>query len=181
MGKAINDVLRAALQVLPPVEGEELVQKNVADGLKAAMRRLAAGVAVITLADGEGLAGTTVSSLTSLCLDPPAVLFCLNQGASLHDRLLRADTYAVNLLSAGQEEVSQRFAAAGPDRFTPGAWETVRGAPCLKGAQANLVCRLAVDLPFGTHRIIVGKVLWTRVREQTDPLLYADGAYRVLG
>ncbi|MDE1150575.1 MAG: flavin reductase family protein [Azospirillaceae bacterium] len=156
---------------------------TLVDGLRLAMRRLAATVSVVTLRDAQGPAGTTVSALCSLSFDPPSVLIALNRSASMHDRLLAADTYAINILHADQHAISQAFGSSQrkEDRFEEGAWEDVMGAPVLIGAQSVLVCRRAAELPHGSHRVIVGEVLWTRNLDEVNPLLYADGGYRRLG
>ncbi|WP_044563214.1 flavin reductase family protein [Azospirillum sp. B4] len=162
----------------PPLDADPAL----VDGLRFAMRRLAASVSVVTLRDGKGAAGATVSALCSLSFDPPSVLIALNQSGSVHDRLLAADTYAINILHADQQDISRTFGQPNrtEDCFKPGEWEDVMGAPCLIGAQSTLVCRRAAELPHGSHRVIVGEVLWTRSRTEVDPLLYADGGYRRL-
>ncbi|TWB15448.1 flavin reductase (DIM6/NTAB) family NADH-FMN oxidoreductase RutF [Nitrospirillum amazonense] len=156
---------------------------SITDGLRQAMRRLAASVSVVTLRDAHGAAGATVSALCSLSFEPPSVLIALNQSGSMHDRILAVDTYAINILYADQEEISRTFGAPNrtADCFKPDVWEDIMGAPCLIGAQSTLICRRAAELPHGSHRVIVGEVLWTRSRPEVDPLLYADGGYRRLG
>ncbi|MDZ5650135.1 flavin reductase family protein [Nitrospirillum sp. BR 11828] len=163
---------------LPPADDDT----TLVDGLRHAMRRLAASVSVVTLRDAQGAAGATVSALCSLSFDPPSVLIALNQSGSIHDRLLAVDTYAINILYADQEDVSRTFGAPNrsADCFKPGVWEDIMGAPCLIGAQSTLICRRAAELPHGSHRVIVGEVLWTRSRAEVNPLLYADGGYRKL-
>jgi flavin reductase (DIM6/NTAB) family NADH-FMN oxidoreductase RutF len=164
---------------VPPLDDDT----SLMDGLRQAMRRLAASVSVVTLRDANGAAGATVSALCSLSFEPPSVLIALNQSGSMHDRILAVDTYAINILYADQEEVSRIFGAPNrtSDCFEPGAWEDIMGAPCLIGAQSTLICRRAAELPHGSHRVIVGEVLWTRSRPEVNPLLYADGGYRQLG
>ncbi|ASG24138.1 flavin reductase family protein [Nitrospirillum viridazoti] len=164
---------------LPPLDDAA----SIMDGLRQAMRRLAASVSVVTLRDANGAAGATVSALCSLSFEPPSVLIALNQSGSMHDRILAVDTYAINILYADQEEVSKTFGAPNrtADCFKPDVWEDIMGAPCLIGAQSTLICRRAAELPHGSHRVIVGEVLWTRSRPEVNPLLYADGGYRRLG
>ncbi|MEA1671802.1 flavin reductase family protein [Nitrospirillum sp. BR 11163] len=169
----------STLPAVPPPDDPA----SIMDGLRQAMRRLAASVSVVTLRDANGAAGTTVSALCSLSFEPPSVLIALNQSGSMHDRILAVDTYAINILYADQEEISRTFGAPNrtADCFKAGVWEDIMGAPCLIGAQSTLICRRAAELPHGSHRVIVGEVLWTRSRPEVNPLLYADGDYRRLG
>lgn len=159
------------------------------DQFKAALGRLCAGVTVVTVADPDGDHGMTASAFTSLSLDPPLVLVCVGKKGNMHARLSAADHFAVNLLDAAQESVSNRFA---------GWWEEGRskwadldlargphsGAAWIGGALAQLDCAVHAKLDGGDHTIFVGRVLATgvddRPREGLEPLLYFAGQYRAL-
>ena len=147
---------------------------------KAALSRWASGVVVVTLCGRQGrLRGVTVSSFSSLSLQPPLVLFCLGQGANIHPEFQQASHFAVNILSDSQQALSNRFAfGKDADPFAGVAHRPgPEGLPLLDGCLANIVCRKTVVHPAGDHDIIVGEVLEAQVG-QGDPLLYYQGQYQ---
>ena len=149
---------------------------------RQALGHFAAGVTVVTskLDDGE-MAGITVTAFSSLSLEPPLVLVCIDKRARIHDRLKVGGNYAVNMLAEDQEVVSRRFASREPNAFSEtGHTEGVTGAPIFHDALAVLECRIVDLLPGGDHTIVVGQVEATRVREG-KPLLYFRGGYGQIG
>ena len=108
------------------------------DKFKTAMARFASGVTVITTWENGNLpAGFTASSFSSLSLNPPMVLFCLDREASCFDAFYGAKHFGVNILSSGQQVLSNRFARRGGDKFKDVA--LIKGskhAPLIEGALA---------------------------------------------
>lgn len=147
---------------------------------KSAMRRLAASVAIVVAKGENGPVGIAATSITSLTVDPPAVLVCVNRAASLHALLVPTAPLSVNLLSHDQREVSAAFGGGLPnsERFAVGDWqETPAGVPQLRGAQANLTCVIDAMLAYGTHSIVIARVLSATVSDEVAPLIYQDGGY----
>src|SRR5258708_17173377 len=112
--------------------------------LRATMRQWATGVTVVTtVADGE-YTGMTVSSFTSVALEPATVLVCLNKDTHTHDVVLKSGVYAVSMLAAGQDALSNPLAGTDPtvtDRFAGLSLATAEtGSPLLPGAAAWLDC-----------------------------------------
>jgi flavin reductase (DIM6/NTAB) family NADH-FMN oxidoreductase RutF len=156
------------------------------DGFKAefrkAMRRLTGTVTVITTAHEGRRYGMTATAVTSVSADPPSLLICINRAASLHEPLIRAGRYCVNILQAGQTDVAQAFSGGVPQdlRFCQGDWrEDTTGLPFLRDAQANIFCDADAMASYGTHSIIIGKVSDVLVAGRVTPLLYQDGQYTV--
>ncbi|MGX1096356.1 flavin reductase family protein [Amorphus sp. MBR-141] len=154
------------------------------DRFRGAMRRIASGVTVVTSDGAHGRVGVTVSSLCSLSLEPPSVLFCLHRENRSLPALTANGVFAANILAHGQQRVASSFAGLIPelreDRFAAGEWTSlVTGAPFLAGALCCFDCRLADVFDFGSHRIIAGEVVAVEL-EGGDPLLYSDGDYRRL-
>jgi flavin reductase (DIM6/NTAB) family NADH-FMN oxidoreductase RutF len=148
---------------------------------RQALGHFAAGVTVVTakLADGH-LAGITVTAFSSLSLEPPLVLVCIDRKARIHDRLAIGGAFAVNMLAEDQEVVSRRFASREPDPFREtGYSEGATGAPVFHDALAVVECRIVELLAGGDQTIVVGQVEATRVREG-KPLLYFRGGYAQL-
>lgn len=147
---------------------------------RAAMRRLAASVSIVVAKGDDGPVGMAATSITSLTVDPPAVLVCVNRATSLHALLVPTAPLSVNLLSKDQQDVSAAFGGGVPrdQRFGIGQWETGRGGlPVLSGAQANLACVIDAMLAYGTHSIVIARVLEAQISDTVAPLIYQDGAY----
>ncbi len=141
----------------------------------------ASGVTVVTTAVGERLVGLTVSSFTSLALQPMLVLVCIDHQAGSHDLIAEAGQYAVNILAEGQEYLSRRFASEEAQKFIPDTFtRSPRGLPLLNGALAQLECRLHQRLPGGDHTIYIGEVVAAACTD-ASPLLYYRSGYHTLG
>ena len=122
----------------------------------------------------------TVSAFSSLSLDPPLVLVCVANDATMAPVISRTETFAVNVLSAGQEAVSRRFAGKVDDRFAGvGYSDGTLGDPVLDDVLASLECRIVARHPAGDHMIVVGQVESAAAHEG-KPLLYYRGGYAVL-
>lgn len=148
------------------------------DTFKAAMARFGSGVAVITTRECEGApAGFTANSFSSLSLDPPLVLFCLDREAHCFDAFYGATHFGVNILAAGQKDVSNRFSQRSGDKFKD--VELMGGAtdiPLIEGSLVNLECRTTEKLPGGDHLIFIGEVERVHLGKG-EPLLYYMGKY----
>lgn len=151
------------------------------DDFRATLGRFATGVTVITTTAGDLDHGMTVSAFSSLSLDPPLVLVCVDRAATMHDMLVEGAVFGVNVLAAGQESLSRRFASGDPaERFAGiGYVRGALGAPLLDGTLAWLECRVAARHPGGDHTIVVGAVAEVGVRE-ARPLLYYRSGYASL-
>jgi flavin reductase/cob(II)yrinic acid a,c-diamide reductase len=154
------------------------------DIFRGAMRMTASGVAVVTT-DGEaGRAGVTVSSLCSLSMEPPSVVFSVHRDNRGLEKLLANGVFVANVLSDAQERVASSFAGLIPElrdnRFLAGDWsELLTGAPALDGALCNFDCRVASVFDFGSHRIVAGEVLNVR-NQAAQPLIFSDRTFRRL-
>jgi flavin reductase (DIM6/NTAB) family NADH-FMN oxidoreductase RutF len=163
---------------------EESAAGITAPEFRHAIGHFATGVTVVTSLGPDGQpVGTTASAVTSLSLDPPLVLVCLDR-ASLTLQAVRAHgAFVVNVLAAPQQHLSANFARRGP----AAAWDGVRhrpgptGSPRLEGVLAALECTVENSLPGGDHEIVVGRV---RDVETSDgaaaPLLFWRGIYTSL-
>lgn len=148
------------------------------DELKAALRKFATGVTIVTVeCDGE-LHGMTANAFASVSLDPPLVLVCLERSTRTHGLVTRAGSFAVNVLSSQQEHVASAFAVHGVKSFDGlGPRRGVVGAPLLAGALAWIECEVAEVFTAGDHDVVLGTVVACDARAG-PPLLYFDRAYR---
>lgn len=145
---------------------------------RRALGSFATGVTIITTrtADGEAL-GLTVNSFNSVSLNPPMVLWSLAETYMGYAAFQNAQYWAVHVLSAKQEPLSNRFASKGEDKFRGlDLEEGLGGVPLLRGCSARFVCETAFQYEGGDHRIFVGEV---KAFEQTPtpPLVFHSGRY----
>lgn len=141
----------------------------------------ATGVTIITTVDSEGgPVGLTANSFSSLSLDPPLVLFCLDRNVVSFPAFHSNRHFAVNILGADQEDMSRRFAQSGPEKWNGVAFETWdTGCPILAGCIATLECNIDSIYEGGDHVIIVGEVVRIANGGGT-PLAFFRGRYGTL-
>lgn len=161
---------------------EDAVTPLSRDAFRRACGRFATGVAIVTTLDAGGApCGLTVNSFTSVSLEPPLVLFCLDRGSQALAAFEQANSFVVNILDEAQRELSQRFATRQDDRFAGIDYRLgVSGAPVLADSLAILECRRHAVLDGGDHLVFLGQVIDVSARDG-DPLLYFAGRYRQLG
>lgn len=148
---------------------------------RAALARFASGITVVTARDADGRdVGMTVSAFSSLSLNPPLILVCIDRGASVGPVFEACTAFAVNVLDEMQEPLSRRFAEKDVDRFEGIACSRGRlGSALLDGALAQLECSVHARYEGGDHTILVGAVESAAMRDG-HPLMYYRGGYRRL-
>ena len=156
----------------------------MADEFKEAMAAVPAGVVVIGVRDGAGLRGLTASSFTSVSLEPPLVLVCLDRFARTRDAVAASARFSVSVLERSQEFVAERFAGRAP--AVGPAWRDVphdlgaSGLPVVRGCVAWFECALRDLHAAGDHDIAVGEVT-AAGRGPGEPLVLWDRAFWRLG
>ena len=149
--------------------------------LRRLMGHFATGVTIITTKGADGTPyGLTANAFTSLSLDPPLCIVCVDRKAESFAHFYDSKVFTVNILTTEQEDLSNRFAKSGGDKFTGVA--TVpghHGAPLIEGALAHIECRITDTLEGGDHVIHVGQVEHMHM-QAGDPLLFFQGRYRRL-
>ena len=153
--------------------------------LKEAMRSLFGGVSVITAGSGEARTGLTVTSATSLTLEPPTMLVCVNRSASAWPVIQRERHFCVNILDARHQHIADRFAGrggvAGAERYEGSRWrQFVTGAWGLEDAAAVVDCAVEEIIERHSHAVIFGAVQWVHLGGGSDALVYGHGSYRAL-
>jgi flavin reductase (DIM6/NTAB) family NADH-FMN oxidoreductase RutF len=139
----------------------------------------ATGVTVVSSVDGDGTVwGLTANAVSSVSLDPPLVLICIDREADTHRAIEASDAFAISVLDEDGERLARRFADAPVEtKFEGIAYrEEVTGAPVLDDALAWVDCRLWATYDGGDHSIFVGEVVAADAREG-PPLLYFRGGY----
>lgn len=145
-------------------------------GFRHALGRFCTGVTIVTAAGPDGPVGLTVSSFNAVSMDPPLVLWSLDRRSSTLPAFESAKHFAVNVLSADQMELSNRFASRDEDKFA--GLDVGQGgqAPLLPGCIAYFLCRTVHRYDGGDHMIFVGQVEEYE-RRPGAALLFHDGAY----
>jgi flavin reductase (DIM6/NTAB) family NADH-FMN oxidoreductase RutF len=147
-----------------------------------AMGSLPTGVTVVTATGPDGPAGATANAVSSLSLDPMLMLACLDRGSRTLLAVQAANSFAVNVLHAGQESIARAFATKAPvaDKWTGIAWGDREGIPAIDDALAWVACDLRDVIAGGDHVIVTGEVTGLETTEG-DPLVFHEGRYRPLG
>lgn len=144
----------------------------------------ASGVSIVTTADADGIPyGLTMNAVTSLSLDPPMFLVCVDLGSDTLAPMTGSRCYCINVLTARQQELSNRFAKKGEDKFDGVAWQAgSTGAPVIGDTLISIECSVSDILDGGDHKIMCGLVEAIHSNDSVDvePLLYYGGRYAAL-
>ncbi|MGR8921628.1 MAG: flavin reductase family protein [Gammaproteobacteria bacterium] len=154
-----------------------------ADDFRRACGLWATGVSIVTTAGADGTPyGLTMNAVSSLSLDPPMFLVCVDLNSDTLAPMLESRVYCVNVLTSAQEDLSNRFAKKGADKFEGVAFSRgVGGVPVLDGVLLAVECAVASVLDGGDHHIVCGAVKnLRRGDEGAAPLLYYGGRYAAL-
>jgi flavin reductase (DIM6/NTAB) family NADH-FMN oxidoreductase RutF len=139
------------------------------------------GVAVVTAAGAGAHIGITVNSFTSVSLDPPLVLWCMDRKSGRHDLFAAAPAFTVNILGTEHRGVSARLARPGEHALDGIALiATKLGPPALADSLAVFECRREQALAAGDHTILIGRVLRFSRPSKSAPLVYFGGRYSAL-
>jgi flavin reductase (DIM6/NTAB) family NADH-FMN oxidoreductase RutF len=152
------------------------------DEFRAVLGRFPSGVTVVTTTGGDGSdQGMTVSAFSSVSLNPPLILICIEKTASAHEALSSSRGFVVNVLSAEQEHIARRFSIVDIDRFEGiGYSRSANGYAVLDDVLSVIEVSTFACHEAGDHTIIVGEVE-AAVAHNGSPLLYYRGGYAQLG
>jgi len=153
-----------------------------ASDFRNAMRQLTGGVSVVTAGRGRDISGMTVTSVSSLSVDPPALIVSINRESSSWPLVKRYGFFGVNILTSDQLDIAERFTGKGGlkgvDRFAGARWLTrASGVPLLADALAAIDCEVEDIVERHSHAIIIGRVLDVTVSPRTAALAHWQGQY----
>jgi flavin reductase (DIM6/NTAB) family NADH-FMN oxidoreductase RutF len=145
----------------------------------------ATGVTVVTTRGEQHAYGMTANAFSSVSLDPPLILVCAISPSEGADHIERNGVFAVNILGEEQEPISRYFSSRdrprGRDAFRDVAHRLgTTGSPILDGVVGYLDCRVHADHDAGDHQIFIGEVLELGFQEDSKPLLFHGGQYRLI-
>ncbi len=148
------------------------------------MRAWTSGVTIVTASHAGAQHGMTVSSFTSIALEPPLVIVSLQTDSRTHELVSQSNALAITILAEDQQELSDIFAGRVPDtedRLADIETETLTtGAPLIKGGLAYLDCRVSQTIEVGTNTLFLAEVVSARGNGEGNPLVYHDQKYRTL-
>lgn len=154
------------------------------DGLlKAAMQRFAQNVSVVTVEEAGAAHAMVASSVTSVSMEPPSMLVCVNREVAMFEPLSNAASFTINLLTQEHEEIANICSggASGAARFEIGDWQRLEiGGVKLMDAAAAIHCETQKQIVHGSHVIFIGEVKGVSLGNEALPLLYHDRSYRRL-
>jgi len=149
--------------------------------LRRVLGHFVTGVTVVTTMDKVGTPfGLTVNAFTSLSLNPPLVLICIDKEAQCYRCFDQSRIFAVNVLSEDQEAISRRFASRGIEKFAGIKWHRGKlGVALLDGAMGHIECKVVHSYEGGDHTIYVGEIVNTAASGKR-PLIFFKGKYHRL-
>jgi flavin reductase (DIM6/NTAB) family NADH-FMN oxidoreductase RutF len=150
---------------------------------RTALGTFATGVTIVTTMSKDGTPiGLTANSFTSVSLEPPLVLFCLDRRSYSYAHFEQASHFAVNVLASGQQDISNHFARPSEDKWKDMTIDFCGvGCPAFKDALAIFECATHRIHDGGDHIIVVGEVKSFTYKSDGTPLLYYRGKYGRLG
>lgn len=149
--------------------------------MRAVLGHFCSGLTVVTAIKDDGPIGFTCQSFSSLSLDPPLVSFSPARTSTTWPQIRAVGTFAVNVLAAQHDSISNAFARTGADKFAGVRWSAgPLGSPLLDDVVAWAECRLWGEYDGGDHTIVAAEVLNLQANSPAQPLLFFQGRYRTL-
>lgn len=164
----------------------EIATKVDPDLFRGAMRALASGVSIFTVGRGSDVSGMTVTSVSSLAVEPASLIVSINRQASSWPLLNKYGAFGISILPSDQVDVAKRFSGLsgfkGVERFSAFEWTSLAsGVPLLAGALAVFDCRVEHVVEYYSHAIVIGRVLDLRAFQGRPALAYWEGQYGAYG
>jgi flavin reductase (DIM6/NTAB) family NADH-FMN oxidoreductase RutF len=167
---------------LSPIVPQNAGAEVDVESFRAAMRELAGGVAVVTVGKDEAVTGFTATSISSLSVQPPRLIVCVDRSSASWLALQRYPYFGVNFLRSQERMLANRFAGRngleGAARYAGSRWTTMTtGAAILKDGLASLDCEVEELLMRYDHSIVIGRVRAVQVCPGAFPLVYWQSDY----
>lgn len=149
---------------------------------REALGSFATGVCIVTIAPEQGVPiGMTINSFSSVSLEPPLVLWSIQNNSECFDTFNAVNKFAINILPLEHQGHSNLYARRGEHALEVSHYRLgCTGSPLLRDALTTFECRVWARYPGGDHQIIVGEVLEFATRPTGKPLLFYKGKYAQL-
>jgi flavin reductase (DIM6/NTAB) family NADH-FMN oxidoreductase RutF len=150
---------------------------ELADRVRGVHRQYPTGVTVVTAAAGGKPYGLAVNAFSSISLEPPLVLVCVNESSRSYPAVFEADHIGINILAADQAGVAGTFAKSGGDKFAALPWRAgAHGVPVLDGVAGHFELEVKYKIPAYSHTIFIGQVVEADSSGKA-PLVYQAGKF----
>ncbi|MCM3113888.1 flavin reductase family protein [Neobacillus sp. MER 74] len=143
-----------------------------------AMGKFATGVTVVATEVAGNVHGMTANAFMSVSLNPKLVVISIAEKAQMLEKIKQSKKFSVNILAAGQQELSMIFAGQLKNQQNV-VFDRLEGIPVLPGAVAQITCEVSAEHVEGDHTLFIGRVTSINL-EDSDPLIYFSGRYRSL-
>ena len=153
---------------------------SIQDNFRLAMRRYIYSVSIMSNKDNADIPNAiTVSSVTSISMEPPSLLICINKSSRIHNSIELESKFCINLLNNKQVDLSNICSDEDmyDQRFKDENWN-LDNIPFLKNAQANIFCKVDKLTSYHTHTIVIGLVEDANYADEISTLTYVDGEYK---
>lgn len=159
----------------PPAPAE--AGPTLATRVRAVHRQYPTGVTVVTAASQGKPVGLAVNAFSSISMDPPLVLVCVNESSNSFPAVFESAFIGINILASDQLDVAGTFAKSGGDKFAALDWHlSAVGVPVLDGVAGHLELEIKYKIPAYTHTIFIGQVVEAGSSDKS-PLVYHAGAF----
>lgn len=168
------------LTAVPPDAFTEPLPSVDIQTFRFVMGSFASGVSVVTTIDKQDQPrGLTCSAICSVSLDPPLLLSSVSNHSGTLESILTTGKFAVNILGAQGQAVSQLFASGAEDKFARVRWEPgpMTGSPIFQVTVAHAECELYNAVEAGDHTLLIGRLVSGRTEQDRTPLAYWRGSY----
>lgn len=166
------------MQIRPHGHTVDALASVAPAAFKAAMRRMASTVSVVTSGSGGSFNGMTATAVCSVSADPPSLLIVVNKANRSHALIERSGAYTVNTLSDEQERLAAHFASTPTEPFADVPYTLgPNQCPIIEHCTSYLACLVEQQTGFGTHSIFIGRVVASGSKDR-PPLIHQDGRFR---
>ena len=156
-------------------------ENEITNKFRLGMRKFVYSVSVVSNLDEEKINAITVSSVTSVSLDPPSVVVSINKKSSIHASLISGSRFCINMLTTNQQDIAEICSDPKKGAERSKYFELLdEDVPLLDGALLNIICRVDKVFQYHSHSLVVGVVQDVRSIENQQSLIYQEGAYKTL-
>ena len=156
-----------------------MVDSDLTKNFLTSMRGVTSTVTVISACSNQERHAMTATSVTSLSLDPPSMLVCVNKEASIHKILDKGSSFCINVLSNSQKQLAEICSTSdeGESRFQNKSWKKEDNFIFNEDSRSNILCECINTIDHTSHTIYIGKVIKVFNDESKKSLLYGAGNY----
>ena len=144
--------------------------------LRSIFSKFATGVTAVTFKSSNGLnLGITVKTKTSLSLDPPLILWCLDRNSDLYEEIINLDDYIINFLSEEQRDLANSLAQKNDHILNENQFISIDKGLVIKDSIGWLSCSKNQIIDSGDHSILIADVNESEISDGNPLELWGRG------